>query len=161
MASIILTTAIIFAFFATDAAAATPSASPESSTIVVEVSGTVPGYTQAQLAGYLARRMQEEIAAPWHFVASQPAGQTAPNRAVWSFKTLRKVWKGGSHSGFPSPVNLETYLRAEVKLYLNGNYQMTMDTHPSVGDEPDNKALSGMVHDAAHALFIENRPETP
>jgi hypothetical protein len=72
---------------------------------------------------------------------------------------LKKVWKGGSHSDFPSPANQETYLRAEVKLYLNGNYQMTMDTHPSVGNKPEDKALFGMVHDVAHALFIENKTD--
>jgi hypothetical protein len=161
MAKIFLTTAIILSFMLTGFAEAATPPSLDSGTIVVEVSGRVPGFTQAQLATYLARKMQEESPAPWHFAAGKPGEETAPNRVVWSFKTLRKVWEGGVHNGFPAPTNSVTYLRAEVKLYLKGAYQMTMDTHPSVGSGADDKALSEMVHEAAHALFVENKPDMP
>ncbi len=162
MARIFLTTAIIFSFILSDIAGAAPQSSAlDSNTVVIEVSGKVPGFTQAQLATYLARKMQEETAAPWHFAAGEPGVEHAPNRVVWSFKTLRKVWEGGVHNGFPAPTNSVTYLRAEVKLYLNGAYQMTMDTHPSVSGGSDDKALAEMVHNVSHALFIENKTEMP
>ncbi|MBY0578370.1 MAG: hypothetical protein K2P57_04920 [Burkholderiales bacterium] len=154
MAKMVLA-AVVFSFSLADIAEA--AATPD--IIVIEVSGEVPGFTQAQLAAYLAQKMQEETAL--HFAAGEPGENPVPNRVVWSFKTLRKVWKGGSHSGFPSPTYLVSYLRAEVKLYLKGSYQMTMDTHPSVISGPDDKALSEMVHDAAHALFIENKTDMP
>jgi hypothetical protein len=161
MAKSFLKTAIILSFVLTGfAEAATPS-SFDSGTVVIEVSGKVPGFTQEQLAVYLARKMQEETAAHWHFAAGEPGVEHASNRVVWSFKTLRKVWEGGVHNGFPAPTNSVTYLRAEVKLYLKGAYQMTMDTHPSVGSGADDKALSEMVHDATHALFVENKPDMP
>src|SRR5271169_3891738 len=131
MAKIFLATLIILPFILADVAVAAPSSSLGSDTIVIEVSGDdVPGFTKAQLATYLARKMQEEVAAPWHFAAGKPGEETAPNRVVWSFKTLRTVWNGGSHNGFPAPTNSVSYLRAEVKLYLKGAYQMAMDTHP-------------------------------
>ena len=142
-------------------AATPPSSSLDSNTIAIEVSGNVPGFTQAQLASYLARKMQDENAVSWHFAAERQGEEPTPNRLVWSFKTLRTVWKGGSHKGFSSPTYVETYLRTEVKLYLKGAYQMTMDTHPSVSSGPDDKALSEMVHNVSHALFVQNKPDIP
>lgn len=141
-----------------EAAQITPS---KSETISIDVTGTIPGFTQAQLTRYLTRKMQAEIPAPWHFIEGKPEDEFAPDRIVWTFSTLRRIWKGGSHNGFPSPQNLEIYLRVEVKLYLRGAYQMTMVSHPSVDSEPDNQTLSTMVHDAAHALFIENNTDEP
>ncbi len=156
---IFLLAAIMFSFLMTDIAeAATPNSSHY---IVIEVSGDVPGFTHDQLVTYLAGRMHEEIATPWNFSAAMSGEGPAPNRVVWSFKTLREVWKGGTHSGFPSPTNSTTYLRAEVKLYLKGAYQMTLDMHPTVSGGADDRILSGMVHHAAQALFVENKPDMP
>ncbi len=159
MAKIFLTAAIIFSLaMANVAEAATSNVAPE---IVIEVSGEVPGFTHEKLVTYLAGKMHEEVAAPWHFAAGKPGDGHAPNRITWSFKVLREVWKGGSHSGFPSPANSETYLRAEVKFYVKDVYQMTVDAHPSVTGGADDKVLSEMVHQAAHALFVENKPDSP
>jgi hypothetical protein len=159
-AKLFLAAAIILPCIKADAAAA-PSSSPDPDTVVIEVSGYVPGFTQQELAAWLARKMQDEVAAPWHFAAEKPGEKTAPNKVVWSFSVLKKVWKGGMHNGFPGQTNSVSYLGAEVKLYLKGVYQMTMDTHPSVSNGPNDEALSQMVHEAAHALFIKNRDDTP
>ena len=129
--------------------------------VVIVVSGDVPGFTHSQLVSFLARKMNEEVSAPWHFVAGIPAQELAPNRVIWSFKKLLVVWKGGSHSGFQSPNNSETNLRAEVKLFVKDIYQMTFDTHPSVRGGIDDKVLSEMVHNVSHALFVENKPDIP
>jgi len=142
-------------------AAKPSSASLDSHTVVIEASGNVPGFTHAQLAAFLALRMHEETATPWEFLAAQPGAAPAPNRVVWSFKTLRTEWKGGSHKGFPSPTSSVTYLSAEVKLYLNSTYQMTMSTRPSVSGRSDDRALMEMVHNVAHGLFVENKSDTP
>jgi hypothetical protein len=80
---------------------------------------------------------------------------------VWSFKTLRVEWKGGSHKGFPSPTHSVSYVSAEVKLYLKDVYQMTMLAQPSVSGGWNDKALSGMVHNVAHTLFVDNKSELP
>jgi hypothetical protein len=158
-----LITAIILSFILANVATAAtrPSSAFDSDIVVVEVAGSVPGFTQAQLAAYLARRMHDEIAVSWQFAAAKPGVAPAPNRVIWSFKTLRTVWRGGSHRGFASSENSATYLSAEVKLFLNDTYQMTMIIHPSVSGGYDEKALSEMAHDVAHTLFVENRPATP
>ncbi|HXX11380.1 MAG TPA: hypothetical protein VEK05_07650 [Burkholderiales bacterium] len=152
---------VLLPFVLTDVAGAAkpPSAGSDPHVVVVEASGSVPGFTHAQLGAYLASRMHEETAASWEFLASQPGAATAPNRVVWSFRTLRTEWKGGSHKGFPSPTSSVTYLSAEVKMYLNNTYQMAMSVRPSVNGRSDDKALGEMVRNVAHSLFFENRAD--
>jgi hypothetical protein len=163
VAKIFLAAVIVFSFALTGAAKAetSPPSTLESNTIMIEVSGKVPGFTQAQLSAYLARKMQGEISSTWHFVEGKQGDEDFSNRVVWSFKSLRKVWEGGTHNGFPAPTHSVTYLRAEVKLYLKGAFQMTMDTHPSVGSGADDKALTEMVHNAAQGMFVMNKPDMP
>ena len=147
-------TAIILPFILTNV---TEAARSDSQIVVVEVLGHIPGFTQTQLATYLALKMHEETA-PWQFSVRQPGAAPAPNRVVWSFKTLRSEWKGGSHKGFPSPTHSVSYVSAEVKLYVNNAYQMTVLAEPSVSGGSDDKGLSEMVHNVAHTLFVENQP---
>lgn len=125
-------------------------------TVEIDVSGAVPGFSQAELAAYLAKEMQLSAGTSWRFTAG-PAAATAPNRIVWSFKSLREVWKGAFHSGFPSRSHSETYLSTEAKLYLNGAYQMTMSTEPTVLGGTSDATLAGMVQHVAQAMFVENR----
>lgn len=132
---------------------------PEKITISVETSGTVPGFSKAQLNDYLAKHMQEPDVVSWRFIASGKAD--APNRVVWKFKTLNMVWKGGSHRGFPSQDHMVSYLKAEVKLFLNGEYQMTMDMHPSVLSGDEDQSLSEMAKRVTKILFDGNQPDQP
>jgi hypothetical protein len=131
----------------------------ESETFAIEVSGQIPGFTQAQLSAYLARKLQEENLIPLRFVEGVTGSENFPNRVVWLFKTLHKVTKSRGFMGSPGSTNSITYIKAEVKLYIKGAYQMTMDTHPSVSNGADDKVLSDMVHNAAHVLFVENKPD--
>ncbi len=122
--------------------------------IVIEINGHVPGFSQAQLSQFLVRKLQEDTASHWHFSAANQVEHEFPNRLVWSFKTIDHVWKGGSHMGFSSPPRSETYLRSEVKLYLNNDYQMTLDMHPSMMSGGDRNELSEMASKVAHAMFV-------
>jgi len=137
---------------------ATPTTSRAADTLEVDVSGVVPGFTQAQLVAYLARKMQEVKAASWHFVAGRAGAAAAPDRIVWSFRTLQQVWKGSAHNGFPSPSHSTTYLRAEVKLYLDGAYQLTVSSEPSVYGGPGDEALSNMVRTVCQAVAGQAKP---
>lgn len=147
-------------FLALGAASASPvPAALAPGTVVVEVSGSVPGFTTAQLGSYLAHQMRDATGGTWQFSARQPDEPPAPNRISWSFKTLRIVWRGGSHKGFPSPTNTAAYLSVEVKLYLNDTYQTTALAQPTIAEGgPDDKALSETVRSVARILFIESKP---
>ena len=161
ISKVFLITSILLVLISPNFASAdtTASGGREAETFVIEVSGQVPGFTQGQLSAYLTRKLQEENLVPWHFVEGMAGSENFPNRVVWLFKSLRKVTKSRGFMGSPGETNSITYIKAEVKLYINGAYQMTMDTHPSVSNGADDKVLSDMVHNAAHVLFVENKPE--
>ena len=64
--------ATIFMFnLANVSEAATTPFSTGSGTILIVVSGDVPGLTHEQLADYLAKKMQEEAKNNWHFAAGK------------------------------------------------------------------------------------------
>jgi hypothetical protein len=134
------------------------AAQAEPAPIAIEVAGTVPGFTKPALEELLARRMQETAGPHWRFAAAEGLEASAASRVVWSFKTLREVWKGGSHSGFPSPSHAETFLSTEAKLYLDGVYQMTMSTEPTLYRGAEDGALADMTRKVAQAMFVENKP---
>lgn len=72
--------------------------SPETNAaIYIEAQGSVPGLNQNDLDKLLADSMQKVKGIPWRF-AVKASGSSSPNRVVWKFMTLRKVWKGGTHN---------------------------------------------------------------
>lgn len=126
------------------------------STIHVEASGNVPGFTQPELAKYLATQMQKSNSTVWRFV---PGGTvSSPNRVMWKFKILNVVWKGSTHNGFPSPSYSISYLKAEAKLYLDDKYQMTIDTHPSALDADDDQSIANMARQVALTFMTDSKP---
>ena len=124
----------------------------DANTISIVVDGKVPGFKQADLTAFLTQRLQGEAPAPWRFAAGDSSASSAPNRIVWRMTVIHETHK----DGHTMPETHETYLRAEVKLYLKGLYQMTVDTHPTIQSGPDDKALDKMVHDVAQAIFVAN-----
>ncbi len=125
--------------------------------IGVQTAGAVPGFASTSLSAYLVQKMGEEPIPAWHFFVETSAS-VPPDRVVWNFKTLRMVWKGGSHSGFPSQNHAVSYLSAEVKLYLNDVYQATMVVYPSIGDVDENQELADMARQVARAFYAQSLP---
>jgi len=133
-------------------------ASPAASgPVAIEVSGAVPGFSKPELEALLAQQMQQAAGPGWRFAAAEGLEAGDASRIVWSFKTLREVWKGGSHNGFPSPSHAETYLSTEAKLYLDGVYQMTMSTEPTLYRGAEDSTLTEMSRKVAKAMFVDNR----
>ena len=123
----------------------------------VVVTGSVPGYTTSQLTQYLVVAMRKSVPQPWVMTADPTI--IAGNRVDWRFKTLRTIWKGGSHSGFPSQDNVVTYISAEVRTYIKGEYQMTLALHPSILSQNEDQALADMAREASRILFVQNAPK--
>ena len=125
-----------------------PSAEKHSNEIVIEVVGHVPGYEDEELGKFLAQGLQQEMPSPWHFITLEHAQNNAVNRVVWSFKALETMHKD-AHT---LPAYTEIYLRVEVKLYKNGQYEMTINIHPTLQKGDRDKAILEMVHTVAQAL---------
>ncbi len=77
---------------------------------------------------------------------------------MWKFKLLKVVWKGGTHNGFPSPSYSISYLKAEAKLYLNDEYQMTIDTHPSALNGDIDQSIANMAKQVALTFISDSKP---
>lgn len=147
---------ILFFIFAANAHAGSEvKEQPTNNVIYVEVTGEVPGFTQAKLSQYLADQMQKSDNISWHFLPNVKG--SSPNRIVWKFRVLNAVWKGGTHMGFPSPSYSMSYLKAEAKLYLNGEYQMTIDTHPSALSGDEDQSIAEMARQVVHTFFMDSQ----
>lgn len=138
---------------------AEPQQSPlrDERAVFIETSGSVPGYSNAQLNNVLAKKLNAVAGKPWHFFATaESSSLPAPNRIIWSFKTLKHVWPGGSHSGFPSPTFIQTYVSAEAKLYLDGAYQMTVASEPTFSSSNKEEGLEKIADTLSKALLNLN-----
>jgi len=121
-------------------------------TVAVVVSGNVPGFATPQLlAAFLARRMQAGEPS-WHFVAAAADAPLAGDRVEWKFATLKVVWPGGSHNGFPGHTVERAYISAEARLYLADAYQTTTLSQPTVSGEQADHALGDMALKVAQAM---------
>jgi hypothetical protein len=120
--------------------------------LVVVATGKVSGFADARdLTRYLADQMNA-AGTTWHFAAPSAVAETLPqDRVEWKFKTLKVVWGGGAHKGFPQPVVTRSYLSAEVRLYLHNQYQTTMLAQPTVVSG-DRSELAEMVAKVTHLL---------
>jgi hypothetical protein len=134
------------------ASGAAPNGGSAGGEVFVEVSGDVPGFADPhQLASFLADKMSASVPAR-HFAAA-PAGKALPaDRIEWKFKTLRVVWGGGSHNGFPQPFASRSYLSAEVRLYLDGQYQMTMLSQSTVANSSPEAELATMIAKVSRSI---------
>jgi len=131
-----------------------PSAmADDTPTMTIQVTGTVERLSDHQLAAQLASTMAADNV-QWRFVPDGAPNTAAPNRLVWSFKMTHLVWPGGSHKGFPGPSVSANCLSAEVKLFLNSDYQTTLRTDPMICNRTE-EALERMAHDAVQILRRE------
>ena len=124
-------------------------AQSSASDVVVEVTGDVPGFAnQDQLARFLADKMTGATPS-WHFVTA--AGPSKPqNRVEWTFKTVKVVWPGGTSRGVRLATVSRTYVKTEVRLYLQDHYQMTMSSQSSADDTKTE--LVEMAANVTHSL---------
>ncbi len=152
---------VLSAAVAAMTAYAEDTALPHASDVTVEVNGAVPEFADPQqVAAFLADKMAG--AAPsWHFVAPEPGAAPPKNRVVWQFKTLKIKWGGGAHNGFPQPVASRSYLNAEVRLYLNDQYQLTMLSQSTLISGHNGADLAAMAAKVTQSLAAAAASDKP
>jgi hypothetical protein len=155
--AIVAALALPAAAVAASRAIAQPSASP----VVVEVIGDVPGFAdQDQLARFLADKMTG--ASPsWRFVPASASPSKPLSRVEWTFKTVKVVWPGGTARGVRLATASRTYLKCEVRLYLQDHYQMTMSGQSSADDGPTNTGIAEMAANVARTLVASAEASKP
>jgi hypothetical protein len=129
--------------------AAKEAASPTA--MAVEISGSVPGLSQAELRRYVAEQMNATRVG-WQFVAADKADEE-PNRVEWSFTTGPSAngavrTYGFSRAMMERLVGAHHYVTIEAKLYWHGQYQTVMLGHVTMGaaaPDPDLTTLIGKM----------------
>jgi hypothetical protein len=133
---------------------AATAASP--ATLIVEASGTLPGFRSADLARYLALQMGEAQLPEWRF---EPAAgdRSAPNRVEWRF-TLNPYAGGGVRSMVRAPLIEGNFavrrpITIETRLYLNGEYQTLVSGQATIQAGADDRELAAAVTSLTQRLL--------
>jgi hypothetical protein len=129
---------------ASSAFAGPPDVAPTdaSVTVAVVVEGSIPGFTQDQLAAFVCQEMAASHAASWHFLPVSDAA-SSPNRVVWRFKLLPYAggavkYIGPALSRVESAFGTRRAVGIDAKIYLNGKYQSsTFDQATIKGSVPE------------------------
>jgi hypothetical protein len=133
---LLLTTGLALVFaLATDRSAFADVTGATELTVVVQ--GWVPGFGKPELPPFIANEMNEAGVADWRFVPAASDAQPAPNRIEWRFKpnpyaggiTLHRP---GGEREIDQTFGVHRPISVEVRLYLNGEYQLLESAQPTL-----------------------------
>ena len=123
--------------------------------IAVEATGELPGFRIADAAPWLARQMDQSGVVGWQFFP-RDAGKPAPDRVEWRFSLL--PYAGGTIRQFiPLPgvaqrLGRKSLVSAEVRLFLDGQYQTTAIGQEAVLGGADDPELGALIARTARSL---------
>ena len=132
----------------------------QTTTITVVVNGELPGFRSGDAAPWLAARMADAGLDHWRFVPGE-AGSSARNRIEWDFEVL--PYAGGEVRRFfpmaeaqgAMDVHIQGrhhLISAEVKLFLDGEFQTMTLMQDQVRGGADDQDLADFVKDATRML---------
>ena len=114
--------------------------------LAVEATGELPGFRIADAAPWLASRMNDAELLDWQFSARKNAS-AAPDRIEWRFAL--QPYAGGQVRRFiPLPaqkVGAGRMVAAEVRLFLDGQYQTATIGQEVVQGGDEDAALAGLI----------------
>jgi len=121
--------------------------------VVVEVDGSVPGFTKDQLSDYLCRQMEASHLTGWHFIPTSiaPSGGDQPsNRIVWHF-TPQPYGGGGTRYIGPALSKARQLfgvgraIGIDAKIFLNDEFEATTFDQVTVKGGQDDPTLAAAV----------------
>ena len=121
--------------------------------VLVEVDGSVPGFTKDQLSAYLCRQMEASHLTGWHFVPTSMAatgGDQPSNRIVWYFKPLPY---GGGGTRYIGPAlskarqlfGVGRAISIDAKIFLNDEFEATTFDQVTVKGGQDDPSLAASI----------------
>jgi hypothetical protein len=137
-----------------------PTAALGATTLTVEMTGALPGFSAAAASQYLASEMGQAGVAGWTFVPTPASAQPAPDRIEWHIE--QSPYAGGSVRQFiPIPSVQRLFgthhnISVEVRLYLRGQYQTLALGETVVQGGPPDKALAAFVTKLTQDLLGEH-----
>ncbi len=141
-----LALALLSLFGRTEARAA---AAPKTIALSVEASGALPGFRAADASPYLAEMMAKAHVEGWEFVPAAPTAAPAANRVEWRFR-LNPYAGGSIRQIIPIPAlsrvfGIHRLLTAELRLYLDGDYQTTSFGEATIQGGAADKELAAFI----------------
>jgi hypothetical protein len=121
--------------------------------VLVEIDGSVPGFTKEQLSEYLCKQMEASHLTGWHFVPTTlaPMGGDQPsNRIVWYFKPLPYGGGGTRYIGPAMSKARELFgvgraISIDAKVFLNDEFEATTFDQVTVKGGQDDPGLAASV----------------
>ena len=121
--------------------------------VLVEIDGSVPGFTKDELSAYLCQQMAASHLTGWHFLPTSlaPTGGDQPsNRIVWHFKQLPYAGGGMRYIGPAMSRAKELFgvgraVSIDAKIFLNDEYEATTFDQATIKGGPDDPGLAAAV----------------
>lgn len=121
--------------------------------VLVEIDGSVPGFTKDQLSAYLCRQLEASHLTGWRFVPTSlaPTGGDQPsNRIVWHFKPLPYGGGGTRYIGPALSRARELFgvgraVSIDAKIFLNDQFEATTFDQVTVKGGQDDPGLAAAI----------------
>lgn len=121
--------------------------------VMVEIDGSVPGFTKEQLSAYLCRQMEASHLTSWHFLPTSlgPTGGDQPsNRIVWHFKPLPYAggatrYIGPALSKARQLFGVGRAISIDAKIFLNDEFEATTFDQVTVKGGQDDPGLAASI----------------
>lgn len=134
-------------------------------TVGVAASGSIPGISDAELAGFLATTMNNGADGPWRFEPTAPGAPPPPNRIEWAIKTNASAEGtvrsyGFSRATMERLIGVHQFLSIEVKLYLDGQYQTAAHSEVTATQRAHDPDLAADVIRSTRQLMAYSTMDT-
>ena len=139
--------------------------------VLVEIDGSVPGFTKDQLSAYLCKQMEASHLTGWHFVPTTmnaTGGDQPSNRIIWHF-TPQPYGGGGTRYIGPAMSKARQLfgvgraIGIDAKIFLNDAFQATTFDQVTVKGGQDDPGLAAAVQKIMKSVvtnaFLTASPE--
>lgn len=138
-------------------------------TVMVEIDGSLPGFTTDQLSAYVTRQMTAAHVTSWRFQPTSlaPVGGDQPsNRIVWHFKQLPFAGGGVRYIGPALSKAREVFgvgraVGIDAKIYLNDKYQATTFDQATVKGGIDDPGLAAAIQKVMKSIIANAMAQEP
>jgi hypothetical protein len=121
--------------------------------VIVEVDGSVPGFTKDELAAYVCQQMAATHVTSWHFAPTpmgSAGGDQPSNRIVWHFKQLPFAGGGIRYIGPALSRTRQMFgvgraVSVDAKIFLNDQFEATTFDQATVRGGPDDPGLAAVI----------------
>jgi hypothetical protein len=138
-------------------------------TVMVEIDGSLPGFTTEQLSAYISQQLTASHITSWHFVPTSitPTGGDQPsNRIVWHFKALPFAGGGVRYIGPALSKAREAFgvgraVGIDAKIYLNDKFEATTFDQATIKGGANDPGLAAEIQKLMKSIVANATAREP